>query len=89
MEALARRAVAIDGANTEARASLAHALRKRGDHEGGRVEAERALAISPNLAVAHYMLGAALILSGRPEEGVAALRTCIRLDPRAPASGSI
>jgi adenylate cyclase len=89
MEALARRAVALDGADAEARASLAHALRKRGDFEGGRVEAERALAISPNLAVAHYMLGATLALSGQPEEGVAALRRCIRLDPRAPALGSI
>ena len=89
MEALARRAVALDGANAEARASLAHALRKRGDYEGGQVEAERALAISPNLAVAHYVLGATLTLSGRPEEGVAAFRICIRLDPRAPALGSV
>jgi adenylate cyclase len=89
MEALARRAVALDGADAEACASLAHALRKRGDYEGGRVEAERALAISPNLAVAHYMLGATLIHTGRPKEGVAALRTCIRLDPRAPPLGSI
>jgi adenylate cyclase len=89
MEALARRAVALDGADAEARASLAHALRKSGDYEGGRVDAERALAISPNLAVAHYMLGTTLTLSGRQEEGIAALRTCIRLDPRAPALGSI
>ena len=33
----------------------------------------RALAISPNLAVAHTTLGATLIFSGRPKEGLAAL----------------
>jgi hypothetical protein len=35
-------------------------------------EAERALATTPNLALAHHMLGAALIFSGRPKEGLAA-----------------
>lgn len=55
-----------------------------GDHEGALAEAEQALTISPNLAFAHGVIGASLIFSGRPKEGVAALETCIRLDPRAP-----
>jgi len=83
-EAMARRAVALDGADAEARSRLAIALHSRGDHQGALAEAERALAISPNLAEAHGALGLVLTFSGRPKEGVAALRTCIRLDPRAP-----
>jgi adenylate cyclase len=43
------------------------------------------LAISPNLADAHGALGVVLTYSGRPKEGLPALKTCIRLDPRAPS----
>jgi adenylate cyclase len=81
-EALARRAVALDGADAEARSLLSTTLRRRGDYEGGLAEAERALTISPNMADAHYAKGASLISAGRSKEGVAALETSIRLDPR-------
>jgi adenylate cyclase len=40
--------------------------------------------MSPNLAIAHGHRGATLIFAGRPREGLAALETCIRLDPRDP-----
>jgi tetratricopeptide (TPR) repeat protein len=59
-------------------------LGSRGDYEGALAEAERALAISPNLAGAHATLGATRIFSGRPKEGLAALETSIRLDPYDP-----
>jgi len=81
-EALARRAVALDGTDAEARSLLSTALRRRGDYEGGLAEAERALTISPNMAGAHYAKGASLISAGRSKEGVAALERSIRLDPR-------
>jgi adenylate cyclase len=81
-EALARRAVALDGADAEARSLLSTTLRRRGDYEGGLAEAERALTISPNMAGAHYAKGASLISAGRSKEGVAALERSIRLDPR-------
>jgi adenylate cyclase len=81
-ETLARQAIALDGADAEAHACLGATLWRRGDHEGARTEAERALAINPNLARGHAVLGTALIYSGRPKEGIAALETCIRLDPR-------
>ena len=84
-EALARRAVALDGGDAEARARLAIALHERGDREGAQAEAERALTISPNLADAHGALGVVLTFAGRPQEGFAALKTCIRLDPRSPS----
>ena len=80
-EVLARRAVVLDGADAEARSRLANALYRQGDYEGGLAEAERALAISPNLADAHGEKGAILIFSGRPKEGVTVLERCIRLDP--------
>jgi adenylate cyclase len=84
-EALARRAVALDGGDAEARARLAIALNARGDRKGAQAEAERALKISPNLADAHGALGVVLTFSGRPKEGLAALKRCVRLDPRSPS----
>jgi adenylate cyclase len=83
-EALARRAVGLDGADAEARTFLGEMLLYRGDHEGALAEAERALAMTPNLAGAHGWRGAALIFSGLPKEGIAAVQTSIRLDPRDP-----
>ena len=57
---------------------------RHGDYEGALAEAEIAVAISPNLALAHGTLGETLIFSGRPKEGLAAVRTSIRLDPHDP-----
>jgi adenylate cyclase len=81
-EAVARRAVALDSGDAEARSYLGWALWMRGDYKGAVAEAERALATTPNLALAHHVLGAALIFSGRPQEGLTALQRSIRLDPR-------
>jgi adenylate cyclase len=67
-EALARRAVAFDGADAGAHSVLAHTLWRGGDYEGALAEAERALALASNLAYAHHMLGATLIHSA-PEGG--------------------
>jgi adenylate cyclase len=85
-EALARRAVALDGADAEASSCLGWALQARGELEGALAEIERALVMSPNLAVAHGQRGATLIFSGRPKEGLAAVQMSIRLDPRDPFS---
>jgi adenylate cyclase len=83
-ERSARRAVALDGADAEARVSLVHILRIRGDGDGAEAEAERALALSPNLASAHTLLGAVLIFSGRQRAGIEIMERSIRLDPRDP-----
>jgi adenylate cyclase len=82
VEPLARRAVALDGADAEARSCLGLALLLRGDHDGAVAEHERALVISPNLAFAHGERGSTLVFSGRPEEGLESLRMSMRLDPR-------
>jgi len=84
IEALARRAVALDPANAEARSCLGMALYNRADYEGGLAEVEYALATSPNLAIAHGIFGAILTFSGCPKQGIAALERNIRLDPRDP-----
>jgi adenylate cyclase len=83
-EALARRAIALDGADAEAYLTLAAAMLRHGDYEGALAEAEIASALSPNLALAHGTLGETLIFSGRPKEGLAAVQTSIRLDPHDP-----
>jgi adenylate cyclase len=81
-EPLARRAVTLDGSSAAAHSCLSRALFSRGDHHGTLAEAERALALSPNLASAHWRRGAALIYSGRPQEGLRDLQTSLRLEPR-------
>jgi adenylate cyclase len=83
-ETLARRAVALDPADAEAHSCLALTLWLRGDYEGALAEAGQALTISPNYAFAHALLGAALIFSGQPRVGIAAVQTAIRLDPHDP-----
>jgi adenylate cyclase len=85
-EALARQAVARDSADAEARSCQGWALQARGELEGALMEIDHALAISPNLAVAHAQRGATLIFIGRPKEGLRAIETSIRLDPRDPFS---
>jgi adenylate cyclase len=83
-EALSRQAVRLDVADAEARSCLGLQLLHRCDYEGARREIEQALTISPNLGSAYGALGSTLIFSGRREEGLAALETCIRLSPRDP-----
>jgi adenylate cyclase len=84
IEALARRAVALDPADAEARSCLGMALYKRADYEGALAEIEYALVTSPNLAIAHGIFGATLVFSGCPKRGIAALERNLRLDPRDP-----
>jgi adenylate cyclase len=83
-EALARRAVELDSSDAAARSALSLALLSRGDTEGAQDEVELALATSPNLAIAHGILGDTLVYSGRPKEGVVAIQRSMRLDPRDP-----
>jgi adenylate cyclase len=81
-EPLARQAVALDGNNAVARAWLSYGLYMRGDSHGAVAEAERSLALSPNLALGYWRRATALIFSGRPQEGLADLRMSLRLEPR-------
>jgi adenylate cyclase len=82
--ALMRRAVALDDGDAEARSWLSCIVLLSGDAKGALAESERALALSPNLALGHAAYGFILTWSGRPREGLAALRMSFRLDPRDP-----
>src|SRR6516165_4712994 len=81
---LARRAVALDNTDADARACLAVVLLTRGDFGAVQIEADRALAASPNLAHAHGVRGVGLMLAGEREEGIRSLLNCARLDPLDP-----
>jgi adenylate cyclase len=81
---LARRAVQLDSADAEAHVCLSFWLFREGDGRGALAEAERALALSPNLANAHLAVGAALARLDRAEESLAPRETSIRLDPCGP-----
>jgi len=81
-EPLARLAVALDGNNALAHACLSNVLLMAGDHLGGLAEAERALAMCPNLAFGYWRKGLALIRLGRPREGLEDLQRSLRLEPR-------
>ena len=81
---LARRAVQLDSADAEAHVCLSFWLFREGDGPGSLAEAERALALSPNLPNAHLAIGAALAQLDRAEESLAPRETSIRLDPCGP-----
>jgi adenylate cyclase len=81
---LVDRAILLDSADADARACLAFWRFRSGDGQGAFIEAERALAINPNLASAHHMRGAALMHLGRYDDALVSLETSIRLDPTGP-----
>lgn len=65
---LARQAAALEPANPEACACLAHNLTQHADYSGALAEAQRALVTSPTFAFAHAAMGTALIMSGQPKK---------------------
>jgi TolB-like protein/cytochrome c-type biogenesis protein CcmH/NrfG len=84
-EPLARKAIALDENDAEVRARLALAVFLKGDIEGAIQEAERALTVNENCADAFGVKGAALVFSGRRQEGREAIQQYLRLSPRDPA----
>ena len=88
-ENLARKAVSLDGADADALTCLGRVRLTQGDYEGARSAIEQAIALNPNLAIAHGTLGSTLVFSGHPKAGLVALEHGIRLDPRHPRAGVI
>jgi adenylate cyclase len=60
----------------------------RREYDAAILQLETALELNPSLALAHYGLGAALVFSGRSEEGIPHLTAAIRLSPHDPNMGS-
>jgi adenylate cyclase len=49
-----------------------------------RVEAEKAIALDPNFALAHHVLGQMLLFLGQPEAAIPQFETALRLSPHDP-----
>jgi tetratricopeptide (TPR) repeat protein len=78
----ARRQVAVNPADAEARFHLGSLLVERGRHAEALPHLEAALARLGKSAEAHHLLGRALLGAGRPAEAEASLRRALDLDPR-------
>jgi TolB-like protein/Tfp pilus assembly protein PilF len=78
---LGERAVELDGANPHAWFAVGAAALWMKQHDRAVAAAERCLAIEPNFAEGHAVLGLIHVYSGKPREAIAALRVAMRLDP--------
>ncbi len=58
----------------------------RGLADQARIEAEQAIAMQPNDPEAHIAMAFAMIISGRPWEGLSSVQAAMRLNPRYPSS---
>ena len=83
-EQYARKAIALDPNDAETHARLALALMVKGEHEASIQEADYAISLNGNCAEAFGIKGAAMIFSGRREEGREALRHFLSASPRDP-----
>ncbi len=76
----ARRAIEIDPHNVFAHMTLAETYMFRdGDHHRARHEAQIALASNPNATLAHFVVGATDLFSGKPKEALASIKLSLQL----------
>ncbi|MEZ5294470.1 MAG: winged helix-turn-helix domain-containing protein [Vicinamibacterales bacterium] len=59
-----------------------------GDVAGAEEDLRRAIALNASYALAHQYLSTVLVVSGRPDEAVAAAGRALALDPLSPSSGT-
>jgi adenylate cyclase len=76
---LARKAVQLDPNLPQARAHLAQALVRRGEHEEALAEFERAMALNPNFT--DWRFAEVLALAGHPARAIETVERHMRLDP--------
>ena len=85
-----QRALAVVPNLAEARAEQAFKLYWFDfDWPGAEREFRRALAINPNIAMAHFGLASLLLNQDRPDEGFAQMRTARELDPMSPVLNTL
>jgi adenylate cyclase len=82
---LAQRATALDELEGFAHASLGYFYTYAAQFEKAIAHAERGMALDPNVTGVLLNSGAALALSGRPEEAIPLLHKALRLNPFAPS----
>lgn len=83
-EEVATRAVTLDDSDPWAHWALAIAKLYTRRHDGAIDEAEHAIALNPNFAEGHVILGEALYYSGRPEEALKSFARGKTLNPYFP-----
>jgi TolB-like protein/Flp pilus assembly protein TadD len=81
---LYQKALAIDESHPIANIALAQAYAYQRQFEKSLAQAERAVALNPNMARPNAQLGVALFRLGRYEEAIQSLDKAIRLDPKGP-----
>jgi adenylate cyclase len=82
VEALARRAIALDPSDAKAHAALGWVLQTAGDPRAGIDRANHALALNSNCAEAYRLKGASLVYAGQHRDGCDILMTHLKLNPR-------
>jgi adenylate cyclase len=81
---LLQKALAIDESHPVASSVLAYVYSRQGQHEKSLAQAERAVALNPNMAPPNVNLCGALFRVGRYEEAIQSGEKGIRLDPKGP-----
>ena len=78
---LGGKAIALDDSNSSIHANLAFPYIYLKEFDKAISEAEKAISLSPNSAVAYWALGSGLTFSGRPQEAIPMLQKSLRLSP--------
>ena len=82
--ALTQKALAMNGSLADARSRFGVLYSWSGRHDEGIAEAERAVELDPNSAMANVCVAVVLRYAGRPKEAIPALRKALRLEPIPP-----
>jgi adenylate cyclase len=78
---LGKKAIALDDSNSSVHALLTFTYVYLKEFDKAISEAEKAISLSPNSALAYWTLGTALGFSGRPQEAIPMLQKSLRLSP--------
>jgi len=80
--AAAEKALSIDSSLAEAHVALGLVLHEELNLKEAKLEYERAIALNPNYATAHYLLGFSILVPfGQFDQGIAEVKRAIQLDP--------
>ena len=82
----AKKALALDESNSQARTVLAFVHLLKREHDAAIEECERAVSLAPNAADSFYNLGIIVRFAGRVRDAIPMFERAIRLNPIPPAS---
>jgi adenylate cyclase len=78
---LGKKAIALDDSNSNAHAALSFPYVFLREFDKAISEAEKAISLCPNSAMAYFALGNALYVADRPQEAIPMLQKSLRLSP--------